>query len=106
VTFWSILYDALYPLRRECAFTIINGDDFDETPTRKLALLQNWMRVKERSDILNAMVRSSDAGIQNARGDVQPDAGYDAVKAKAKIMLANAVKLIEAEQPAGPLPSA
>jgi hypothetical protein len=100
VAFWSVLYDALYPLRRECAFSIIQGDDFEETPARKRALMQNWTRVNEYAKILHRGLRADVAGIHDARGTDAPDPGYDAIKAKAKIMLRNAVKLIEAEQAA------
>lgn len=72
---WAILFDALRGEREDQAKALINSPDFDETPARKRALLNNFPRIADYSKIVNGGAR------QDLGGDFTTDAWYEEVRA-------------------------
>jgi hypothetical protein len=72
---WALLFDALATERQEIARSIIESVDFDETPARKRALLNNFPWITHHSACVNSGAR------QDAGENLPPDDWYEAVKA-------------------------
>lgn len=72
---WALLFDATFEERSKVARSIIEGADFDETPARKKALINNFPWIAHHSMIINDPARK-DPGV-----NLPPDAWYDGVKA-------------------------
>jgi hypothetical protein len=73
--FWALLFDVLSKERQEVARSIINGPDFDETPARKRALINNFPWIEHHSAIVNSAAR------QMVGADIPTDDWYEGVKA-------------------------
>lgn len=85
---WALLFDVLITERQAVARSIIESDDFDETPARKRALLNNFPWIAHHSAIINSAARQ-DPGVT-----LPPDDWYAGVKetglAKLRSMLSPA----------------
>jgi hypothetical protein len=73
--FWALLFDALAKERQDLAGSIIESRDFDETPARKRALLNNFPWIAHHSALVNSHAR------QDPGASIPGDDWYDAVKA-------------------------
>lgn len=73
--FWALLFDAMALERRELAKSIIESSDFDETPARKRALINNFPWIAHHSLIVNSAARSQTGA------DIPYDDWYRDVKA-------------------------
>lgn len=73
--FWALLFDMLGKERQATARSIIESPDFDETPARKTALLNNFHWIMHHSGIVNSAAR------QMAGANIPYDAWYQDVKA-------------------------
>jgi hypothetical protein len=72
---WALLFDALFRERQDIARSIIEGIDFDETPARKRALINNFPWIAHHSAIVNSGAR------QDPGAPIPSDPWYDEVRA-------------------------
>jgi hypothetical protein len=87
VQFWQLFYGATRSLRHDAVMNIISDPDFDEPGWRKVAILRNLPLIDERSLILNGIVCTDSAAIEQSRGNGEPDERYLRIKARAVELL-------------------
>lgn len=75
--FWATVFDAMALDRRKIAWSIIDGEDFQEAPWRKLLMKRMHVLIEERSLLVNRIVKGM-AGLTD-----KPDAGYERIRARA-----------------------
>jgi hypothetical protein len=73
--FWALLFDVMAEERKAQAQSIIESDDFVDTPIRKKVLINNFPWIIQQSMLVNSYARK-DLG-----GDFTTDAWYEQVKA-------------------------
>lgn len=74
--FWASVYDALEPMRRQCATDIIRSDDFQEPEWRKRLLLDAFPLVCDRSRMINENLRQNNDIMERQSGAGPGDARY------------------------------
>lgn len=95
VRFWSVLFDALYLRRQECARNIINGDDFKDAPWRKRRSLEMFPYIEQRSRMINAATRQNSGQYEPLPLSGNEELRYSRIKANGDRIMREAIAEIE-----------
>jgi len=96
IDFWAELYNRLYMARETQASKIIRASDFSASKAQKTALERNFILVRERSTILNAIAVRDTIGSETA-----PDSErHQRLRAKAEEMVGPIPRAVRTGSPA------
>lgn len=95
---WATWFDAGYLMRRKQAASIINGDDFQETDSRKQMLLAHCPLIEHRSRWVNDNVRSTSRQMEAISALSHSDPRYQRIRQKAVEMVPSLLEGMDAAE--------